>query len=560
MIASLYSLLLRLKKNSRGNVFMLFAFAVVPMVFATGMGIDYARAARLQTKLNAVADAAALAAVAQPAMNDPSDQSATKIATDMFNAQAAGLEGLDSYVLNSIKIEHLDGPTSRTVTVSYSAKSLNAFGGVLNMRTISIGGSSTATATAAPNMDFYIALDTSPSMALPTTQSGIDVLDGALKCSFACHSNKIEGNYSTSSTASVKGLIRDIPQYHIDRSNKPANSTGTVNGYAIEKLDASGAYVYKSATVNQTLTASQKAGNGALLRDLCRLSSTNLKDVCVYNADGTLVDSYWYALNQGLHLRVTDERAAVQDLMALAKSYAQVNQRIYRASLYTFDHSTRPADKRLLVSIPADKTYSNLDAVSAAASSVELVTVNDKSSNGCPPAPATCTSTNKYLFTSFKTLLDDMAGVNGGTGILPKNSGKGSNGPTDTPQGYLFIVTDGISDEQSSLLGPKSLVPWSLTADRTRSEIVQAHIDQCNKIKARGFKIAILYTEYTADSIKDDEQQQRDYVTNNLPDVVPALTACASNDLMYTVKTDQSISAALQALFAKAIANARLNK
>ena len=52
----------RLAVHKRGNVLMIFAFAVVPMVFATGMGIDYARAARLRTKLNAIADAATMLA------------------------------------------------------------------------------------------------------------------------------------------------------------------------------------------------------------------------------------------------------------------------------------------------------------------------------------------------------------------------------------------------------------------------------------------------------------------------------------------------------------------
>jgi hypothetical protein len=149
-----------------------------------------------------------------------------------------------------------------------------------------------------------------------------------------------------------------------------------------------------------------------------------------------------------------------------------------------------------------------------------------------------------------------MLGNKPGSGILPDKSGQGSDAPDDTPQGYLFIVTDGMSDEKSSSVH----APGSLNEDRTRSEMVQDHIDQCNTIKAHGFKIAILYTEYTSASIKDDEPNQRDFVDANIKDVAPALTACASPGLMYTVKTDQSISGALQTLFAKAIANARLKQ
>ena len=43
MISTLLSFAGRLAAHKRGNVLMIFAFAVIPMVFATGMGIDYAR-------------------------------------------------------------------------------------------------------------------------------------------------------------------------------------------------------------------------------------------------------------------------------------------------------------------------------------------------------------------------------------------------------------------------------------------------------------------------------------------------------------------------------------
>src|SRR3546814_6630234 len=67
---------------------------MVPMVFATGMGIDYSRAAKLRTKLNALADAAALSAVTRPMM-DKSSTYAKQIATNTFSAQAASLSGAE---------------------------------------------------------------------------------------------------------------------------------------------------------------------------------------------------------------------------------------------------------------------------------------------------------------------------------------------------------------------------------------------------------------------------------------------------------------------------------
>ena len=250
-------------------------------------------------------------------------------------------------------------------------------------------------------------------------------------------------------------------------------------------------------------------------------------------------------MNQGLRLRVTDERAAITDLMGLATSYAVQNQRKYKAALYTFDHVNDIANSLVA------KLTDDLASVSAAANNIDVVTVNDKAGGGCPPTGA-C-SNNNYLFSSFQGILAKM--LNGPDG-LPAKSGKGTNDPGDTPQAFFFLVTDGMSDELSSAVG----APYSLGANRTRSEIVQAHIDQCTAIKARGIKIAILYTQYTPESIKDDEQNQRDFVTANIPDVATALAKCASSpDLMYTVKTDESITDALQSLFTKAVASARIS-
>ena len=44
----------RLAGDKRGNALMIFGLSVLPLMFATGMGIDYSHAARLQTKLRMV--------------------------------------------------------------------------------------------------------------------------------------------------------------------------------------------------------------------------------------------------------------------------------------------------------------------------------------------------------------------------------------------------------------------------------------------------------------------------------------------------------------------------
>ena len=83
-------LLLRLKADKRGGVLMITGFALIPLTFAVGFGIDYARAMSLQTQLDAAADAAALAAVA-PSMILQSNTASTSAANAMFSRLACAL-------------------------------------------------------------------------------------------------------------------------------------------------------------------------------------------------------------------------------------------------------------------------------------------------------------------------------------------------------------------------------------------------------------------------------------------------------------------------------------
>ena len=75
--------------DRRGNVATIFAFSALPLIFTVGMAVDYGTAARLQSKLNAAADAAVLAAIT-PAMLNQSDAQAKAAAQNMFNAQVVG--------------------------------------------------------------------------------------------------------------------------------------------------------------------------------------------------------------------------------------------------------------------------------------------------------------------------------------------------------------------------------------------------------------------------------------------------------------------------------------
>ena len=160
--------------DRRGNVAMMYALMLPVLIFGVGLAIDYTHAAQVRTQLNAAADAAVLAALT-PSMMQQSNATAQAAAQNMFNGQIADLTSLaagDTTVTITIANPN-DNPLVRNVTVAYTAQNDNIFAGVLGAPTFALAGSSTASASIAANINFYLLLDNSPSMALPATQAGI---------------------------------------------------------------------------------------------------------------------------------------------------------------------------------------------------------------------------------------------------------------------------------------------------------------------------------------------------------------------------------------------------
>ena len=194
----------RIARDRRGNVAITFGLSLLPAMFLIGMGLDFSSAIQKRSALNAAADAAALAAVT-PAMLTQTPAAAQTAATNIFKAQASLVSGLN---YTDPQVTVVQTATTRTATVCYggtcsTASSINNFANFLGQANWNISGSSTATAKAAPNIDFYLLLDNSPSMDLAATSAGITAMINATKnaptsggnygglgysgCAFACH-------------------------------------------------------------------------------------------------------------------------------------------------------------------------------------------------------------------------------------------------------------------------------------------------------------------------------------------------------------------------------------
>ena len=125
------------------------------------------------------------------------------------------------------------------------------------------------------------------------------------------------------------------------------------------------------------------------------------------------------------------------------------------------------------------------------------------------------------------------------------NPGSGTNTAGDTPQEVMFFVTDGVEDEA---------VSGAPNNGRQQSVMDPGW---CNTIKARGIRIAVLYTTYMP---LPSNQWYASWISGFQSNISPTLQNCASPGLFYEVQTGGDISAAMTSLFNLAVQSAYLSK
>jgi len=192
-LAAVGRLTRRFLDNRRANVAIIVAFVALVLCAAAGMGVDYTLATRRQEQIDGYADAAALAAVT-PNMMLVSSSVAQAKAQSVFLSQLATVPSV-TYSGSNVTVTANDVVTgaqvTRTVVVTWTANSTNAFASLLQLASLPIGGSVSATSTDSPKTDFYLLLDTSPSMEIAATTAGIATMVSNTSsqggCAFGCH-------------------------------------------------------------------------------------------------------------------------------------------------------------------------------------------------------------------------------------------------------------------------------------------------------------------------------------------------------------------------------------
>jgi len=176
--------LARSARDTRANVMVLMAIGLLALATATGVGVDFARGLNFKTALQGAADAAAIAG-ASVYLNNGYASQATTAATDYFTKATANLP-INNGVSETITVS---SSAPWTVTVNANATINSSFNGLFE-NLIPVAVTATAHGPTNPNIDFYLLLDSSPSMAIAATQSGINTMvanTSAPGCGFGCH-------------------------------------------------------------------------------------------------------------------------------------------------------------------------------------------------------------------------------------------------------------------------------------------------------------------------------------------------------------------------------------
>jgi Flp pilus assembly protein TadG len=202
----------RFLSSASGSVAIIWAFSLFPALLLLSGVLQYSMSLSAENKLNAIADAAALAAVSSAATANYQNTSTTEqgYATNIFNAQAAFLQNVTvtSLTVNVVVTAATSSaPAYLTSTVSYVATVSSILPGILHSYFTTLKGTATATSSLPAYLDFYLLLDDSPSMGIGATSADITAMQNANNgCAFACHSpHATDGTYPGYTLPAVPG-------------------------------------------------------------------------------------------------------------------------------------------------------------------------------------------------------------------------------------------------------------------------------------------------------------------------------------------------------------------
>lgn len=506
------------RRDRRANVAIITALATLPMIAAVGCVIDYTSATMIKTKLQAAADAAALATVsvsssvvatAKTMSGSGPVANGTTFATNFFNANLSTAPENTGYSSVTPTATVTKNGQILTATVTFTAPVPTTFMSIVGFNNVTVSGTSTASYTLATYIDFYMALDVSGSMGMPSTSSEQTRLmavnpDNFVNypsgCTFACHfqAQGACGQSSQGQTSPADTINNPPPGQKMAGSYIPnPNPGGYCQGYTISRLGTT------TKKINNTVyTVVNWAANPGV--PSCPTAGTSS---CIQ----LRLDAVGYAVSQLLTTAYQWEtQTGIPDQ--------------YRVGLYPFIE-----DAYAYFPLTTNITATGSGSLSNAAS--QLATLLDTGQN------TSLKSGGTHIDSSLSDINTMITSV--GTG----------SGPTDTLP-YVFLISDGSEDPQTYLNGAWSGSNHATTLDYSI----------CTTMQKRGITVAVLYIPYVKinpvnASFANDED---DYANNNIANIPTSLQNCASPNFFYTASSPADILTALNAMFKQAVSTAHI--
>nr|WP_268915668.1 pilus assembly protein TadG-related protein [Aureimonas psammosilenae] len=234
-------------------------------------------------------------------------------------------------------------------------------------------------------------------------------------------------------------------------------------------------------------------------------------------------NAYKKAKSFGANMRIDVVRMAVKKLTETAGDNMEVDNQ-FRMGVYTFGDTALTMGLKTIISPTSD-----MKKVRDEANAVDLMSIPF---NGF----------NNDQTTDFYSTLDKMEG---------KLTAAGDGNSSETPQKILFLVSDGVNDGFVPLTGCTK----KLTGTRCQAPIDVAQ-SICKKIKAKGIKIAALYTTYLP---LPSNGWYNDWIKPFQAELGAKMQECASPGLYYEVSPTEGIDDAMNALFKKSLRTVQLS-
>jgi hypothetical protein len=208
----------------------------------------------------------------------------------------------------------------------------------------------------------------------------------------------------------------------------------------------------------------------------------------------------------------------------------------FRMAIYDFGASADTIGLRSLFALSA-----NLSTAKTAAGKIDLMTVAGQNDN----------NDQDTGYTALFPAIDKLIAAPG-------------SGTPNAPMKYLLFVSDGVADEKN----PACLKTMSNSAVGNISPRCQSPIDPalCKALTDRGVKIAVLYTTYLQLPTNSwymswiDPFNKGPWGPSPNSEIAQNMEKCASPGLYFEVSPTQGISDAMNKLFQKAVADARISR